>query len=340
MNADIQKFLCLSDELETSHKLIKSGFGALQEIDMGNDFYHLPHQLMASGFERLMKCYISLVYLGRNGDYPSMSFMRQLGHDLEILLSKIETNYYGGVGRELVASELAFLQSDTTMKECVKILSLFGRFGRYYNLDVVAGSPHSPIDPKSEWERLESTIEDMSPYLSDTESLYNDYYPRVHSVLIGKLERLARAIALQFTLGDHTDPSGKLQQLSVTYMDFRNMRDRQFGTVDYRQSVRILANAKENWLHRSREEILCGKHPVQEITESGFEKEWPFRVDNVIVECQNKLFAIVYIEGYAFALNGSAKSKFDFPFPHDAGLAVLGKSIGPFIDIALSLEPA
>ena len=162
MNADIQKFLCLSDELETSHKLIKSGFGALQEIDMGNDFYHLPHQLMASGFERLMKCYISLVYLGRNGDYPSMSFMRQLGHDLEILLSKIETNYYGGVGRELVASELAFLQSDTTMKECVKILSLFGRFGRYYNLDVVAGSPHSPIDPKSEWERLESTIEDLS----------------------------------------------------------------------------------------------------------------------------------------------------------------------------------
>ena len=64
MNAGTTKFLCLCEELETSCKLIKAGFGSLQEIDMSNDFYHLPHQLMASGFERLMKCYISLVYEG------------------------------------------------------------------------------------------------------------------------------------------------------------------------------------------------------------------------------------------------------------------------------------
>lgn len=340
MNSDSQKFLCLLDELETSHRLIKSGFGALQQIDMGNDFYHLPHQLMASGFERLMKCFISLVYLGRSGEYPSMSFMRNLGHDLDFLLSEIATNYYGGVDRELVALELAFLQSDMTMNECVKILSLFGRFGRYYNLDVVAGSPYSPIDPKEEWEKLESTVEDITPYLGDTESLYNDYYPRVHSVLIGKLERLSRAIALQFTVGDHSDPDGKLRQLSVTYTDFRNMRDHQFGTVDYRQSVRILARSKENWVHRRREEILGGEYPVQEISEPSFEKEWPFRAENVIIECRDKLFAIVNIEGYSFALNGAAKSRFDIPFPHDAGLAILGKSIGPFIEIALSLNSA
>ena len=43
MTTDIEKFLCLHVELETSVKLIRAGFGALQEIDMGNDFYHLPH---------------------------------------------------------------------------------------------------------------------------------------------------------------------------------------------------------------------------------------------------------------------------------------------------------
>ena len=59
---DMARNLCLHEELQTSLELLKSGFGHLQEIDMGRTFYHLPHQLMASGFERLMKCYISLVY--------------------------------------------------------------------------------------------------------------------------------------------------------------------------------------------------------------------------------------------------------------------------------------
>ena len=50
---DQSRFLCLLDELETSRELLRSGFGHLQEIDMGSTFYHLPHQLLASGFERL-----------------------------------------------------------------------------------------------------------------------------------------------------------------------------------------------------------------------------------------------------------------------------------------------
>ena len=65
------RFLCLFDELETSRELLTSGFGHLQEIDMGGTFYHLPHQLLASGFERLMKCFIAVVRKGRDGAYPA-----------------------------------------------------------------------------------------------------------------------------------------------------------------------------------------------------------------------------------------------------------------------------
>ena len=57
----------------------------------------------------------------------------------------------------------------------------------------------------------------------------------------------------------------------------------------------------------------------------------------MIVECRDGLFCIVNINGYDFALNGAAKSKFGYPCPHDMGLAILGKSIGPFIDVALKL---
>ena len=96
MNSDSEKFLCLSKELETSRELIKAGFGGLQEIDVDNTFYHLPHQLMASGFERLMKCYISLVYEGQKGSYPDREYLKSLGHNLEHLLEKVCTEFYAG----------------------------------------------------------------------------------------------------------------------------------------------------------------------------------------------------------------------------------------------------
>ncbi len=337
MSTDFEKFVCLLDELETSHKLIEAGFGSLQEIDMGNDFYHLPHQLIASGFERLMKCYISLVYEDLNGSYPDMAYMRSLGHDLEDLLQKICADFYGGKTRPLVQQEFDFITTDPTLQECIRVLSLFGRFGRYYNLDIVAGSPHSPVDPKSEWEAIESAIEDVTPFLGDMESLHRDYYPRVHSKLIAKMERLARAIAFQFTIGDHADKNGRLRQTSVVYTDLRNLRDEKLGTIDYRRSVRILQRKKDNWIKRSEQEIIGGEWPTRIVSKAEFGADWPFRADRVVVECQETLFCFVSIEGYAFALNGAAASRFQVPFPHDAGAAILGKSVDPFINMALDL---
>ena len=43
---------------------------------------------------------------------------------------------------------------------------------------------------------------------------------------------------MQFTLGDHTDHGGRLSQTSPIYSDFRNLRDDQLGTIDYRRSVK------------------------------------------------------------------------------------------------------
>jgi len=335
---DTVRFLCLRDELETSRELLKSGFGHLQEIDMGNTFYHLPHQLLASGFERLMKCYIAVVRKGRDGTYPDRDAMKSLGHDLKSLLKTICTEYYGGTQRLLVQQDLDFIRTDPVLKDCVRILSLFGKMGRYYNLDVVAGAGHSPIDPKREWEELESRVEDPIPYLGNMERLHRDYYPRVNSVLISRMERLVRAIAMQFTLGGHADPGGEIRKLSGLYHEFRNLRDDQFGTVDYRRSVEILRVDADQWIRRSDQDIAESGWPWRAVSKAEFADEWPFRNDRVTVECRDGLFCIVNIGGYDFALNGAARSRFGLPFAHDAGVAVLGKSVGPFLTMARELS--
>lgn len=335
---DLKKFLSISDELDASCELIKAGFGALQEIDMANTFYHLPHQLLASGFERLMKCYILLVHAGSRGSYPNTVFLKSVGHDLNELLQLVCKDYYGGKNRPLIKEEFDYLTTDRILHECMRILSLFGMKGRYYNLDVVTDEADPClINPTEEWQDLESEIEDPGPYLSDQEALYRDYFPRVHRTMIAKMERLVRAVALQFTLGDHADPDRHLAQLWSTFGDFRHL-DTELGTTDYRRSVRILQQDTDRWIKRSDEEILSSDCPTRVVTRDEYREEWPFRADQVIIECRDRVFCIVNITGYAFALNGAARSRYSIPDVHAAGLAVIGKSIGPFLDLARTLR--
>ena len=146
-SSEMARNLCLHEELQTSLELLKSGFGHLQEIDMGRTFYHLPHQLMASGFERLMKCYISLVYKGRHGSFPDVSTRKSLGHNLVSLLNKIRTDWYGGTHRPLLEQDLEFITNDKIVNECIRILSHFGQKGHSNSQDVASGKPctvHSP----------------------------------------------------------------------------------------------------------------------------------------------------------------------------------------------------
>lgn len=81
MNDETIRKLSLNEELNTSVRLIKLGFGEYQNLDMSNDFYYLPFQLISSGFERLMKCYICLGHLEKEGKFPDPRLFRnKLGH--------------------------------------------------------------------------------------------------------------------------------------------------------------------------------------------------------------------------------------------------------------------
>lgn len=142
MTDEQNRFFHLLDELRNANQLLTDGFGALQEIDRDKDSYHIPHQLIASGLERLMKCFIAVVHHGKNGEFPNIEFFsnNKLGHNLENLKTKICQDYYGGRDRPYVDAEYQFLMTDQYLKDAINILTRFGKFGRYYNINVIAGS--------------------------------------------------------------------------------------------------------------------------------------------------------------------------------------------------------
>jgi len=334
--SDTMRVMALIQELETARELIKAGFGELQEIRMSNDFYHLPQQLLSSGLERLLKCYFCLVYEARNAAFPDKSFVKSIGHSLVDAKQMLVDDYFESNGIPLLVDDLDFLRNDTLLDQIISILSEFGKMARYYNLDIVVGNPNPPIDPSSEWERLETRVEDPSPYLKpdSLEALHRDYYPRVNAKIVAKLERFVRAVTMQFTLGKH---GGRLKQLSPIVFDFIMLKEEAFGTTDYRRSVVRNQQTKANWSKRSQKKALSSRWPSRLAVAATYDDKWPFRTDEVVVECRDDMFCVVNIKGYDFALNGSAKTRFGYPDPHDAGVAILGRSVGPFINLAFSL---
>jgi hypothetical protein len=51
MDVEFTRNIALIEELETSVRLLKLGFGEYQNLGGANDFYYLPFQLISSGFE-------------------------------------------------------------------------------------------------------------------------------------------------------------------------------------------------------------------------------------------------------------------------------------------------
>jgi hypothetical protein len=341
MDNEIIRKISLNEELNTSVRLIKLGFGEYQNLDMANDFYYLPFQLISSGFERLMKCYICFGHYEKEGEFPDPKLFRnKLGHDLIKLKRHITDNYFQENSPAL-SQDLVFIKKDKGLEKLIGLLSEFGKFARYFNLNVVTGEVDPGVDVKASWEEYETNYvinnKELISKLADFETR-NEVLDTITKRIIEKLERFTRALARQFTLGK----LGSLaQQYSSSINDFLLLNDSDLGTIDYRKNTTRYVQRdhkphkrtiKDDYNRRRNKD-----YKSQQVSKESFNGEWPFYAGKVIIECRQKHWCVVTIENYDYALNGAAKGRYKIEDVHEAGMAILGKSVGPFIDMALKL---
>ncbi len=339
------KDIYLNEELTTSIKLIRLGFGELQNLDMSNDFYHLPFQLLSSGLERLMKCHICLGYHESHNDYPNsktlISYGGKNGHDLTELKNQILSKYFKDHGIEPLQEDEKYLKNDTSLNQLLYLLSEFGKYARYHNLDIVTSSTNPSIDVKRLWSDYENAImlvdNKLMEKLSDIE-YHNEVKAFITQSIISKIEKFIRGLTRQFTLGQL---GKKALQFSPVCYDFISLSDSQIGITDYRKEttrfkskeIKVYKRTLKDDLKRSMD--IGSKH--KKLKRTDFKGDWPFYADEVIIECRQKFWFVVTINNYDYALNGAAKSRFKIEDVHEAGMAILGKSVSPFIDIAFKL---
>lgn len=341
---DTQKHFSLLEEFNTANKLIHIGFGELQNINGSNSFYFLPFQLLSQGFERLMKAYICAVYFERNQYYPSYQYLKNLGHDLIRLLQEILDHYYDAKDTRQFIIDYKLLKDDKEFLDLLFIISEFGKYGRYHNFDIITGHNKPSQNAVEAWNIFENKLIKklgipLEKIVDPEPTSIDEVYGEIVRYIIIKFENFVSGLARQIIFGI-AGTYGK-QTTAANIYDFGMMYADKFGLQDYRQKT---TNYRENLkigkpftlIHKIKRS-LNSKVKYKTITKDDYKGDWPFYVDKVTVQCERKTWCTIIIENKWYSLNGLAKGRYKLENPHDAGMAVIGKSIGDFISIARSL---
>lgn len=231
----IQQNMALVLEIQTAIKLLRLGLGELQSIDGANDFYHLPLQLLSSGFERLMKCMICLKQQSDTGQFPSTKEL--ITHDLLCLKDRVLSECISedtASSRPATKADYSFMKTDEDLRRLLEMISEFGKYARYYNLDVVTGSSKPSVDVEQMWGQFETELVGRHKeigVISIEPSRTNDLYCGINRIIIGTLQRFARALVRQFTLGDLGDEA-KVHTGSIGC--FLSLMDEDLSRIEYR----------------------------------------------------------------------------------------------------------
>ena len=279
-----------------------------------------------------MKAYICIGYFHKHGKLPDFRYLRKLGHDLEKLFNEIIENYYIDFDRPQFDLDYNFLQTDSVLKKLLYIISEFGKLSRYHNFDLITDNAKIGVDTKKLWEEYENTILDKNDYekLMDFD-LNHEVYQKIthHIIIIIVFEKFVSALSRQFIfkcLGQKG-----LQLSATTAFEFGLLYDKYFGEKDYRkQTTKYKEIPKKVYKRTIIDEVQRDINPEyksKKIKKVEYDGEWPFYVEEVIIECRQEHWCIVTIDGFDYALNGSAQGRYKLENPHEARMAIFGKSI-------------
>lgn len=196
-NTKVHIVAALQDELLTAYNLIAHSIIELESISLSNNFYFIILQNLSQGFERLMKVYLCLAFQNKKNAYPPPRYFKKYGHDLVKIKSKIIADYFINHGNQFEL-DYEFLVNNENLNELLKILSDFGKYGRYYNLDYILGNNNELVNPIKEWEKLENKLMDKNSIKKLMHrNIEGEVYIEINQKLIILIEKFTASLSRQ-----------------------------------------------------------------------------------------------------------------------------------------------
>ena len=220
----------LGEEVENAIRLLITALRELQLISSNNGHYLIAFQLMSVGIERLLKAIICYGFFNDNNKFPSLSDIKS--HDLKKLKDRVEKKYFS-VDRPALSNDYEFLNKNQDLNELLYLLSEFGKYSRYHNLNIVVGAKGDSIDVESKWKEYETKYVMKNPDLKEElikENNSSYVKKQVFYHIIYTFEKFIRALVRQFTLGD----LGEEAERHLGYIThFLFLKDNDLGKTNY-----------------------------------------------------------------------------------------------------------
>jgi len=221
--------MAITDLLVSAMEMISAGLIALQGKEREPDLDHVLQQL-ATGFERFLKVTLLEVTRNTTGRRPDWKEIKQLSHSLLSVLDELTDQARKApayTDRPACQADLAFLGSESGLRHLLEVLGDFGAGGRYSQLDgLLKGAFDVDNEPKRRWSEIETDLLIARPDFESIEPL--DMVQVGFEEIVGRLQRMARAIARMWTLGAVGDEGGQHCAVLGTFLF---LRDEQLATA-------------------------------------------------------------------------------------------------------------
>lgn len=211
------------DLLVSAMEMLSLGLTALQNTEREPDLDSVLQQL-AMGFERFLKVTLMEVTRNATGSRPEPNEVKRLSHSLLAVLDVLtaEARKVGEyTERPACRADLEFLESEIGLRRLLGVLGDFGGGGRYNQIDgLLKGALDPDGDPKMRWGAIETELLLKRP---DFEAIQTIEIVQASSEeIVGRLQRMARAIARMWTLGAVGTEGGQFCSVLGTYLFLRD----------------------------------------------------------------------------------------------------------------------
>ncbi|WP_415394215.1 hypothetical protein ACMTN4_00025 (plasmid) [Rhodococcus globerulus] len=118
--------------------------------------------MLSSGLEKLYKLTLGIVALDRDGKWAKKAEMQGIGHKVgkmhPTVLDELDRRTSGGP--RYIRELLDTVRGDPIIPVVIDCVDAYGREGRYFYLDALAGKTHSRSSPHESWRAIEAKVFD------------------------------------------------------------------------------------------------------------------------------------------------------------------------------------
>jgi hypothetical protein len=275
-------------------------------------------QLLASGFERILKILLLLIQKHLNGAFPDTSRKTNFfsvygdGHGIDQFLDallKYSVEVKGMQENIMVAEGLLFLNSNEQFAKFILIITEFAKHGRYYYIDTIVKAKHEGINP---FDMFDDFLDSF--YLESEERTFEQEDELAIIEAISCIEKGASSIARFFTHG--------LGELGKSfYSDFAGyllLKDENLGKLEYANKQIQISDNYMPINSRSPRFLAIRLLSKSSSLNSKQYSNWPFTVDkvkvfytggiNYLVEINRQVYALTTTTGHYYQIPDYRKS--------------------------------